>query len=131
MSYGDVRRSLAECVLCGVMRHGIVQFGPRDDLVLNATDKLVLLASKRAFRTLPPSLQALANGRVTGAYASGRLDDVILMYWLRRIAYFIKNSSQWHKCGKMCLQRNRKLPNQQHSRPSRIFFLPRTLSRSG
>jgi hypothetical protein len=87
-----VRRSLAECALCGVMRHGIVQFGPRDDLVLNATDKLVLLASKRAFRTLPPSLQALANGRVTGAYASGSSRDFVLIFGLYSIASVIEHS---------------------------------------
>ncbi|KAH9318371.1 hypothetical protein KI387_020140, partial [Taxus chinensis] len=59
LSYEKVRHRFPEAVVCGLYRAGKIDFRPRNDLLLEETDKLLLIAPTETYKKRLPGLIAV------------------------------------------------------------------------
>ncbi|XP_057839189.2 putative ion channel POLLUX-like 2 isoform X3 [Cryptomeria japonica] len=58
LSYEKVRRGFPEAVVCGLYRSGKMYFHPRDSVLLEETDKLLIIAPPKSHKKIQPGLTA-------------------------------------------------------------------------
>ncbi|KAL6902401.1 hypothetical protein ACP4OV_005277 [Aristida adscensionis] len=75
MKYTDVRRQIRDAVVCGIFRSGRIHFHPREDELLEETDKLLLIAPVHGRRRPQYTVLKVPEGTQTSSNNSESRED--------------------------------------------------------